>query len=284
MKPIINLFILFSIFSFGCHSESSKTQLNLFTTETVVSELPKYSFDNPNFMFDFDEHCFTSQEDYAIYLAAETEKQTLDAFFPISVETEKEIGEEFHENTGYTYLEDNRTRKLRRMLEKMKPYISRKEITYKVYLIEDDAINAWTVPGGNIYFTTGILDFTESDDEVANILGHEIGHNEKKHTHRHIQRQAPFNMFFGSDLDWVVNLFSQATISFNQYQELEADRTGLILATKAGYDAEKGLDFWKRMATNERESLLEKLFRSHPYSNARYDCGHDYLENHRTDD
>jgi predicted Zn-dependent protease len=266
----------------GCQSESNSTGELSFVGE-IKQEIPQFNFDNPSFMFDFDEQCFTSEEDYAIYLAAETEKQTLDFLFPISVETEKEIGKEFHNSVNYVYINDKRTKKLRAMLAKMQPYVSRKEITYQIYLIEDNAINAWTVPGGNIYFTTGILNFTESDDEIANILGHEIGHNEKKHTHRHIQRQAPLNMFFGNDLDWAVNLLSAAIISFNQHQELEADRTGMILSSKAGYNPEKGLEFWKRMATNERENLLEKLFRSHPYSGSRYDCGHDYLKGNKID-
>jgi hypothetical protein len=226
----------------------------------------------------FDESCFTSPEEYAIYMASSTEKAALDMFFPIDLETEKGVGESFHEQQDYDYIEDTRTEKLRRMLKKLVRKAERRnELKYNVYLIEDDVVNAWTVPGGNIYVTTGILDFIENDDELANVLGHEIGHNERKHTSRHIQRQVPA-MWFGDQVAVILDVLGQLTISFNQYQELEADQIGIDLAKAAGYNPLRGLSFWERMAENENPNFMDKVFRSHPYSQNRYECGKSYIE------
>lgn len=227
---------------------------------------------------DFDEQCFSNQEDYAIYVASEAEEKALNTFFPISSDLEKQTGKTIHTSFDYEYIEDERTEKLSKMLEDMKKHVSRSDIDYTVFLIKDDKINAWTTPGGYIYVTTAIIDFTESDDEIANILGHEIGHNEHKHTQKLIQRRAPLTMLFGNQAKVIVNIWSKLVVSFNHHQELESDRIGLELSRKIGYDPKKGLAFWLRMAKDEKQNRINKLFRTHPYSKARYDCGIDYLK------
>lgn len=232
-----------------------------------------------------EQQCFSSPEEYGIYMAAQAEGSILKTV-QIEPRMEKEIGEEFHRTSGFTFVEDRRTEKLREMLKKMKPHVMRKDVNYQVYLIKNDEINAWTVPGGGIYFTTGIYDFAKSEHELANILGHEIGHNECKHTHKVLQRLAlakmPFQMFgFDADAEFFVGLYSTAVVAFGQHQEMEADRNGFHLSAQIGYDPKIGLDFWKRLAKNENRNILESLFRSHPYSAARYQCGNDYIDQHK---
>ncbi|MCB0641181.1 MAG: M48 family metallopeptidase, partial [Phaeodactylibacter sp.] len=218
--------------------------------------------------------------DWFLLAGAEAEEIALNTFFPISDEMEIEAGQSIHEDFDYTFIEDARTQKLRNMLDEMRPFISR-DLDYKIFLIEDDVINAWTIPGGYIYVTTGIMDFIQSDDELANVIGHEIGHNENKHTTKIIQRNAPRNIH--PDISVVVDVYSLATMAYNQPQELEADQSGFYLSYKAGYNPRRGLDFWKRLAEFENPNFLEKLFRSHPYSAARYQCGQDYLDQAKMD-
>jgi predicted Zn-dependent protease len=238
---------------------------------------------------DFSEQCFSSPEEYAVYAAAKVEEGARSGV-KIDVKTENEVGDKFHKEQGFTFIEDSSTVRLRNILKKMLPHVNRTELKYQVYLVSDSEINAWTVPGGNIYFTTGILKFVQSDDEIANILGHEIGHNECRHTLKMLQRLAIAQMpqqalkdFFGIDVpvnvETLVGLMSVGTIVFGQHEELESDRTGMQLSSLAGYNPEKGLDFWKRMSAKEKENKFEKMFRSHPYSSARYDCGKTFLKN-----
>ncbi len=238
---------------------------------------------------DFSEQCFSSPEEYAVYSAAQVEER-MRSVVDIDIKTENEVGDKFHKEQNFTFIEDSTTARLRRILKKMLPHINRTELKYQIYLVSDPQINAWTVPGGKIYFTTGIMKFVESDDEIANIMGHEIGHNECRHTLKMLQRlaiaqtpQKALKDFFGIEVpinvETFVGLLSVGTMVFNQHEELESDRTGMQLSAHAGYNPIKGLDFWKRMSAKEKETKFEKMFRSHPYSRARYDCGNTYLKN-----
>src|SRR5688500_8018978 len=52
---------------------------------------------------------------------------------------------------------------------------------FKVYLFDDDVPNAFTLPGGYILVNTGLLTYVTSENELLMILGHELGHVEKRH-------------------------------------------------------------------------------------------------------
>lgn len=261
---------------------------------TCSSDFPGSTL-KPQILYDFgtddvcnapvEKLCFSSSEDYAIYMAAQAELAILNTV-AIDNKLENDIGNEFHASSGFSFIENSQLTKLQGMLAKMKPYISRKEVNYRVYLIKSNDINALTLPGGRIYFTTGMMDFIASDHEMAIILGHEIGHNECKHTHKHLQRlalaQLPMQLF-GLDMDasFFVELYNAAVVAFGQHQELEADRHGFQLAAKIGYDPKIGLNIWKRLSAYESPNLIDKLFSSHPYSQSRYSCGVEYIDKHK---
>jgi len=292
--PLIALLLCCCFFS--CIDEYPTLQLTRLSAEVRDRPAPSFSADSSIYDFpnrvscssNFGEQCFSGPEEYAIYTAAEAEK-TVRSFVNIDLQTEKDVSNKFHEQQNYRFIEDERTAKLRRILNKMLPHVGRTEIPYSVYLVQNNEVNAWTVAGGNIYFTTGILSSTKSDDEIANVLGHEIGHNECKHTLKAMQRVALARMpqdalksIFGIEspinAETLVGMMNMGTVAFGQHEELESDRTGMQLAALAGYDPLKGLEFWKRMAAGENENILEKMFRSHPYSQARFDCGKSFLE------
>lgn len=184
-----------------------------------------------------------------------------------------EIQSEFKINSG------EEAHRLEKMLNKMKKYIARKDISYKVYLIEDEKnINAFTVPGGNIYVTTALMKFVESEDELAVILGHEIGHNENKHTNGFLKKQNIAAKIVGEDAGEIVaSLASLLTMSFGQPQELEADRCGLYLAYSAGYDPAKGIAFFERIGADSNTEEAIRFISTHPYPSERAHCMERYL-------
>jgi len=65
----------------------------------------------------------------------------------------------------------------------------RKGLNYTFTVIDDELVNAFAAPGGYIYITTGILKKLKDDQEIAGVLGHEIGHVVNKHSLKAIQRQ-----------------------------------------------------------------------------------------------
>ncbi len=232
--------------------------------------------------------CVGEIEDEILAVGGRLEARLLE-LLEIDQSMEVEIGDQFHQESGFSFVEDRRTQKLRSLLQQIISKVKRRDLNYQIFLIEESEINAWTVPGGRIYFTTAAFDFVESDDELITLISHEIGHHECKHTHKQLQRRAAANLplsFLGVDADasYFADLYSQVFISFNQYQELEADRTGLYLTTQTGHDPVEGLQFWKRLAKYEQEQRWQKFLRSHPYSSQRYDCGMTFLAQHKVDD
>lgn len=251
----------------------------------------QYSFPEKTVISDIEEDaCFEGNIDKGINIGSKLQDLALNSFSEkVTPEKEKEYGEAFHKEIRkeFTFIEDQRLRKLKKIFQKVNPFTERKELDYQIFLIESkedpEMVNAFTHVGGYVYFTTALLDFVASDDELAFIMGHELGHNENKHVIKAVQQielgQSVLGEVGGDLLSAAMNVLFA---SFNQPQELEADRAGMYLSYKGGYDPEKGLDFFRRLSKKETKDDLTKLFSTHPYSDVRDRCGMAYLEKART--
>ena len=99
---------------------------------------------------------------------------------PFSPEYEKRVGEETAAQVEATYerYKDEETQaKVDAMATEIAAASARPEVTYDVRLIDTDEVNAFSIPGGFVYVTKGLLDEVQSDDELAGVLSHEIAHN-----------------------------------------------------------------------------------------------------------
>ncbi|HLD87981.1 MAG TPA: M48 family metalloprotease, partial [Candidatus Omnitrophota bacterium] len=143
------------------------------------------------------------------------------------------------------------TRRLERIGVRVARVSDRQDYQYHFYLIDSDEINAFTVPGGNIYFYTGLLRRLPSDDQVASVLAHEVGHCAAKHTVKKFQAGMGYDLarnvlvnilalkapgvqsVAGLSADAVMNL---ATSAYSRRDEYEADRLGIKYLYLAGFD------------------------------------------------
>ena len=105
---------------------------------------------------------------------------------------------------------------------------------FRVEIDDSSHANAMALPGGLIVVTTGLLDQVESENELAFILGHELGHYRNRDHLRALGRGIIFGLLFavttGSDVSSVgINFADLALRSFNRKQELSADEFGLEL-------------------------------------------------------
>ncbi|HHZ19587.1 MAG TPA: M48 family metalloprotease [Firmicutes bacterium] len=175
---------------------------------------------------------------------------------------------------------------------KIIPHTRRKNVDYAFYLLDTDMVNAFSLPGGYIYVTTGLLKVVESDDELAFILGHEMAHNVRKHAIAQYRQAMGLTflsaiLILSNDSDNKEEQVLLATFlnnlimnGYSQKQEREADRLGAVYAVRSGYDqnAYKTV-LGKFMDMRERSSyLLEKLFSTHPTPEARLDNINKYWE------
>lgn len=105
---------------------------------------------------------------------------------------------------------------------------------FRIEIDDSTDANAMALPGGLIVVTTGLLDQVESENELAFVLGHEIGHYRNRDHMRALGRGLVFTLVFsvmtGRDVGNVgINVADLALRSFNRKQELAADEFGLEL-------------------------------------------------------
>ena len=159
-----------------------------------------------------------------------------------------------------------------------------KDYKWEMNVVESKEVNAWCMPGGKVVVYTGILPVTKSDAGLAVVLGHEIGHAIAQHgsermseglvvqmgglalgealKNRPAQTQQLWMQAFGAGAQYGVML------PFSRAQESEADRIGLVLMAKAGYDPHEAVTFWQRMRASAGEKPPE-LMSTHPSDERR---------------
>jgi len=152
---------------------------------------------------------------------------------------------------------------------------------YQFAVVRDARVNAFAVPGGWIYVHAGLLASARSDDEVAAVLGHEIGHVHGRHLVRQQEKSAVLN--YTAMLGMLLSLVQPAVGSLAtaasqaaalQYQrdfEQEADYFGARQMQQAGYDPRAMLDFFQQLADRQRlsPSLAPAYLQTHPLSDER---------------
>lgn len=243
-----------------------------FSQKSVIKELPEYCakvVSNP--LRDFGKMFETAVMDGLDVQITESEEQSFGR--KIKAEMDKEF--------QYAREMDSHQKQLQSIMQKMLPFVDRKDLTFSIRLVEDSStVNAWTHSGGYIYVTRALISFTESTDELAFVIAHELAHHENRHCDKTLRRiKAATTAFGDNDFSTIAHtIFSWVMAPFDQDQEIEADLAALYLSYRAGFDPEKGLPFFTRLAAEEEVHELGKMLNSHPYSKDRHDCVVGYLK------
>lgn len=129
---------------------------------------------------------------------------------------------------------------------------------WEVNLFRSNQVNAFCMPGGKIAFFSAILDKLQlTDDEVAMVMGHEIGHALYEHARaRAVKGTAAVTLtrvvgglLFGDAGDVLgAQAGNLIALKFSRNDELQADLIGMELAARAGYDPRSGITLWEKMA------------------------------------
>jgi len=131
---------------------------------------------------------------------------------------------------------------------------------WEVNVISSPEINAWCMPGGKIAVYTGLLEkLRVTDDELAAVMGHEIAHALREHGRERASQQAAQNAVVGIGAAILgigdagaslANVVADVTfgLPYSREFEREADRIGVELAARAGYDPRAAVTLWQKMA------------------------------------
>lgn len=149
---------------------------------------------------------------------------------------------------------------------------------WEFHLIQSKEANAFCMPGGKIVVYEGLLPYTQTEDALAIVLGHEVAHAVAKHSAERMSHQLLAN--YGAQALGVLMTNKPSTtqtlaqqvyglganygvmLPYSRKNESEADHMGLIFAAMAGYNPEVAVSFWTRMASIG--SSTPEFFSDHP--------------------
>jgi predicted Zn-dependent protease len=152
---------------------------------------------------------------------------------------------------------------VQRIARRLEAAANRPDLRWEVSVIEEDkTVNAFALPGGKIGVYTGIFPIAQTETGLAIIMGHELGHVIARHGAERISQQMGAQLLgsvlaIGFQASPYANTIMSAyglgaqvgvLLPYSRLQESEADRIGLVLAAKAGYDAQAAIGVWQRMA------------------------------------
>ena len=143
-------------------------------------------------------------------------------------------------------------------------------------------VNAFALPGGKVGVYSGLLDLAESDDEVAIVMGHEIGHVTARHGAERMTEGviiAAGGVLLDSTTsgkrnhDLLLTGYGLAStgsiLAFSRKHESEADYIGLRYAAKAGYNPMAAITFWRKMAKEGSGPKMPAFLSTHPSHDRR---------------
>ncbi len=219
------------------------------------------------------------------YFLKQMENSWLDAMLLVASDSKNSIGSEIYANFKRLNSIDtnhNLYPKVQEVLKNLLKHTSVKSTVYRLNILKSEEINAFATLGGYLYVTSGLLEFVDSYDELAFIIGHEIAHEERLHTQRKVTKLTLLSdienltrMEGFTDIAKKIN--STFSAPFDQIDEYEADKNGFDLAKAAGYDTTKFADFFKKLEKNQQQDLLKKLTSTHPFAEHRKKCIANYI-------
>ncbi|WP_245587874.1 M48 family metallopeptidase [Desulfovibrio inopinatus] len=161
---------------------------------------------------------------------------------------------------------------------------ARPEYQWEFYVVANDTPNAFALPGGKVYVYEGMFKYARTENQLATVMAHEIAHVIARHGVERMSSQMALSL--GGDLAGLMvsggdaaafNTFQQlygfgsqvaVGLPHSRSQESEADRIGLILMAKAGYDPRSALSFWQNMLYTDT-SQLPFFLSTHPTDEER---------------
>lgn len=150
-------------------------------------------------------------------------------------------------------------------------------------LVNSPEANAWCMSGGKVVVYQGLLPLTQDESGLAIVMGHEVAHAVARHGNERMSQQLiaaglglSIDLATANQNTQVRNILLSSygvgstlgVLAYSRTHETEADKMGLIFAAMAGYDPQKAVAFWERMASKGGAKPPE-LLSTHPSDQTR---------------
>lgn len=194
----------------------------------------------------------------------------------ISMETEQKLARLFEPSTGVDHTQSEPEKRLQAMVDDMQARCAHLPYKISVSVVDSPMINAVALPGGRIIVFSGLLDKAASENEVAFILGHEMGHYANRDHLRGLGRtlvaMVVSTALFGADSSVsriIGNSMNLTDMSFSRSQETRADEFGLDSLNCAYGHITGATDFFEKIPKESDPGKFGHYFASHPENKRR---------------
>ncbi len=154
------------------------------------------------------------------------------------------------------------TEKVRSIGNRLVQALPHRDFNYQFYVVSDKSPNAFTIPGGKIYVHTGLLQLAQSDDEVAAVIAHEIGHAYQRHPAKALSRQYGIDalsqlLLRGKTTSQAKTLAlkiaqSSVVTYYGREDEFEADEAGFYILRRSGMPTRGLISFFQKLQALEK--------------------------------
>ena len=173
--------------------------------------------------------------------------------------------------------------RLRNIGKRLVRFSDRQDYQYQFFMIDKDELNAFTIPGGYIYFYTGLFRKLPSDDAIAAVLAHEIGHCAARHTVKKMQGSMGYDVARNVVVNILAFKVPQASLvtslgargadsvmglamtAYSRHDEYEADRLGIKYLYLAGFDLNGMIQTFDVLAKADQKGGAPLFLRTHPF-------------------
>ena len=155
---------------------------------------------------------------------------------------------------------------------------------WEYQLVNNNAVNAFCMPGGKIVFFNGIMPLAQDESGIATIMGHEMAHAVARHGNERLSQQlavalggVSLAIAMRDKPEQTRNLFlavygvggTLGTLAYSRKHEYEADKLGMVFMAISGYDPAEAIKFWERMEQHQRSAQVPQFLSTHPHHSSR---------------
>lgn len=155
---------------------------------------------------------------------------------------------------------------------------------WEVVVFEDNSLNAFALPGNKIGVHTGLIKLVDNQDQLAAVIGHEVGHVLARHSNERMSQKTAISQGVAliSAVSSPTSALGQLAVSslgigaqygiilpFSRTHESEADIIGLDLMAKAGFDPRQSINLWKKMDQAGKGQQPAEFMSTHPSHDTR---------------
>ncbi|MEN8157984.1 MAG: M48 family metallopeptidase [Bacteroidota bacterium] len=195
----------------------------------------------------------------------------------ISIEKEEKLGEAYVDlillNPMFGELENEHVDSAVRVIgDRLEEGLDHSEYNYRFLVFDSEMINAFTVPGGNILISSGLIEFCDSPEELASVMAHEMGHVEERHVVSRLIKELGIEILTSGDqfvLGEVTGMLTST--SFDRKQEEAADLFAAQLLERSSIEPRTLATFFRKLEEEVDNELMEnfEIVSTHPNFRSR---------------